>query len=318
MANQQNPATEMGASVSPIADLTYRNYDGPLLNRAARWWVVSLAVLRPMMKNKGYWAMGGLCLLIYIGALMQLYFTGGIQDAVNPGQIDKSHKYASVFLSYFGFTTLFLYVVALIVGAGSIAADNKANAMMIYLSKPLTKGDYLLGKWMGVFLGIFLIAAAPPLALWVYCAGSYAGQGFFSNEPLLIFRVLLLAAFVSAIHASLIVGISAWCKAQRIASVIYSGIYFILGTIIVQVSRDGWRPAPPDRLVQYLSIQGCIDGLSKLIYDLPTSGFASSFQRGEAPKMPSALPILLIAAVYIVIGIAAARAKIKAVEVVKG
>jgi len=45
--------------------------------------------------------------------------------------------------------------IALVVGAGAIAADNRSNALMVYLSKPITKGDYLLGKWMGIFLAIF-------------------------------------------------------------------------------------------------------------------------------------------------------------------
>ncbi len=319
MARNLNPAAAPPAAVSPIADLTYRNYDGPLLTRAARWWVVSLAILRPLMKNRGYWTLGSICLGIHLIAGMQLYFTGSIPGA-NPllGMADVHHKYASIFLSYFGFSGIFLFSIALTVGAGAIAADNKANALMIYLSKPLTKGDYLLGKWVGVFLSIFAIAAVPPLALWLFCAGSYAKEGFFSNEPLLLFRLLGLAASSAAVHTSLIVGISAWCKAPRIASVIYSGIYFVFGTLIVQVSRDGWRPPPPDRLPQYLSIQGCIEGLGRIFYDVPAASLGPPLPEGSRLTMPAALPIFLIAAVYIGLGVAAARAKIKAVEVVNG
>lgn len=86
---------------------------------------------------------------------------------------------------------------------------------------------------------------------------------------------------------------------------------------MAQISRQGWASPPPELIVQYLSIQGCVDGLAKIFYDLPTADFAMG-QQAEVLQMPSALAILLIAGCYIGAGLTAARMKIRAVEVVKG
>ncbi len=48
------------AAASPIADLTYRTYDGPLHTRAMRWWIVALSGLRATIKQKGFWIVGAL------------------------------------------------------------------------------------------------------------------------------------------------------------------------------------------------------------------------------------------------------------------
>ena len=53
---------------------------------------------------------------------------------------------------------LFLLFIALLAGAGSIANDNRANALLVYLSKPCRKVDYLFGKWAGLAM---LIAGVP-------------------------------------------------------------------------------------------------------------------------------------------------------------
>ncbi len=213
---------------------------------------------------------------------------------------------------------LFVFIVALNVGAGSIAADNGANALLVYLSKPLTKGDYLLGKWMALFLLIFGAIAIPNLLLYVFCLLMFLKDGFLSNEPLLIGRVLLACAVPGALYASLLVGVSAWSKSTRAAGGMIAALYFLSlflsARLFVIFTLKTHEPTDAQLLLQNASLQGIISGLAQHIYGLASRHIGRGMNVAAAPLWP----LLLVFAVIVALGIGAARAKVKAVEVVRG
>ena len=297
---------------SPIADLSYRNYTGPLLSRSIRWWIISFAMLRLLKKNIGFWITTGVIVLIHFMLGVQLYFTSNTpQIAQMFSSEDIHHKYAATFFQALGIQGLMVFIIALTVGSGSIAADNKANAMMVYLAKPITKGDYLLGKWMGVFLTLFLTTFGPAFILYSYCLFSYLSKGFLKNEPTLILKIFLACALQATVHASIIVGCSSWSKTPRMANIFYASLYFVssfVSTIVWGFTARGRMGEAV--LIQHLSISGIIQGLAQNLFGVKTP------LTNISP--PPYLPLLLLAIALCVIGIGAARAKIHAVEVVTG
>jgi ABC-2 type transport system permease protein len=134
---------------------------------------------------------------------------------------------------YQGLTSTHLLVViaAITIGAGVIAADNRANALLVYLSKPLTRIDYLIGKWMGVFLLLAALTLTPALLLFLFFAVAYNSDGFLKDNPTLILRVIAVSLLPAAFHASLILGFSAWSKTPRLAGALYAALYFVTGIL---------------------------------------------------------------------------------------
>lgn len=308
------------ASASPIADLSYRNYDGPLHTRAVRWWIVAVANIRIMLRKPGFWILTLLAALPYVQSLLILQFGGGGNLF---GTSDPAHKYALQFYQSLQAQQFFVFLLALMVGAGCIAADNRANALLVYLSKPITKGDYLLGKWMGVFLILFGVGVVPSLILFVYCLLSFSGDGFLTNEPTLFWRMLVANTIPAAVHASLLVGFSAWSKTPRIAGAVYAAFCLISSAIAGIIGSMEFRAhADPSRLIQSLSVFGGIQGLAQNVYGvtLQIGKFHRRSGGFEQIKLapPSLWVMLALVTVFIVLGIAAARMKIKAVEVVRG
>lgn len=312
---------------SPIADLSYRSYTGPLHTRAVRWWIVALATIRGAFKKPGFWIVFGLAALPYLidGIVMLLSGIESPFSRAEPGQ-----KFALHFSSDLSSQQILLFVAALIVGSGSIAADNRANALLVYLSKPITKGDYLLGKWMGLFLPLFAIAFAPALLFYIFCLLSYTNNGFLRDEPLLFVRVLLACMVPGAVHASLLLAFSAWSKTPRMAGAIYAAFYFISQIVagiawsVVAIHPGGHiDTSPRSQFIQHLSVDGVIKGLAQNIFHLTqhvmTRGRHNRGGFGEMILAPPPLvPLLTLALAMIVIGILATRAKIRAVEVVRG
>lgn len=313
-------------TASPIADLSYRNYDGPLHTRMVRWWIVALAALRLVRRKPGFWIVVALAAFPYLIQGFVLYLQMQTTRAMQFGGFNAApvgQRFATVFYTALDGQSLMLFVVTLMVGAGAIAADNRANALLVYLSKPITKLDYLLGKWMGVFLTVFAVAFAPALLFYLFCLTSYLSEGFLKDEPWLIVRIVLACITPAAVHASLICGFSAWSKTPRMAGAVYAAAYFvssIVTTIIWGIRYHG--DVSRNTLVQHLSIGGVIQGVVQNIFGLTLN--VTRFHRRHMQIKHFAIPppnftvMLALALAFVIVGLLATRARIRAVEVVRG
>jgi ABC-2 type transport system permease protein len=230
-------------------------------------------------------------------------------------------------------TSLLVTIAALIVGSGSIAADNRANALLVYLSKPITKGDYLLGKWMGVFMLLAGMVVLPTILLWVFYATTYADEGFFKQEPWLWAKLLGASLISPVINTSLMIGFSACTKNARLAGSLFAAFTFILLTVSNTAGFLMFRNATLDQdlgagkavvrraiTVQHISVRGVADGLSMELLGVDPKKVMAGGPKKLRRRLqaPYPLPLVGIGLLMIILPIGIARAKIRAVEVVSG
>jgi ABC-2 type transport system permease protein len=297
---------------APIADLSYRNYDGPKSLATARWWVIARNGMRVAFKKKGLWVLLGLSSLNYLFLLFMLFmrsFSGGMIDEGMTGTFRQQ------LLGAYG-SAFWPLMIALLVGSGSIAADNRANALQVYLAKPMTKRDYLIGKWLSIFVVIFGAYFVPMLLVVSYQMFSEGFGTFFKTDAVVFLSLPVLAAVPAALHSSILVGISAWNKTPWIVGVIYAGVYFF-STLFAHVFAGsiGTTSEKFESTLEHMSIEGLISGIGQWILNATPRSLAPGMRE---IVMPSVGPLLLIAGVLMVAGILAARSRIRAVEVVQG
>ncbi len=318
------------ASDSPIADTSYRNYDGPLYLRTSRWSVIASAQWRLVKKKPIFWVLAAFGLLPFLFAGIMLYLQSRYPNTFAPRggpnfnpffDTTPGQTYTYQFYRALDFQLYFLFPLAILLGSGSIAADNRTNALMVYLSKPLTKGDYLLGKWLGVFLILFGASFVPAFGLYFYALMS-DGIAFLKQDPLLILKVACGSAIPAALFTSLQLGLSAWSKTPRIAGAVFAGIYVASGWIAqilwaLQTREDLTKGI----LIRHLSLSGIINGLNQNLYRLtlhwPNVHRRRGFNVAELTP-PNAAVLFSIFLVIVIGGIVTARARINAVEVVRG
>ena len=60
---------------------------------------------------------------------------------------------------------VFVFFITLYVGSGLIANDRRANALQIYLSKPLTRVDYVVGKLATLLIFLTAVTWLPGILL---------------------------------------------------------------------------------------------------------------------------------------------------------
>lgn len=316
---------------SPIADLSYRHYDGPLHSRRVRGGIIALSTVRLALRNKWFYMLALGAFIPYVFNGVQYYFaslvakgdpTGG---ALNPmaAMVNSEKPFATLFYkSFAGWEMLYLFAIALLVGAGGIAADNRANALQVYLSKPITKADYLLGKWLGVFLVVAGAALLPALLTFAVLGMTYVDEGFFKNEPWLIGRVLVSCLIPAVTHASLVLGFSAWSRSPRIAGAMYAGFYFVVD-IVVTILWGALYGMHMSRgvLLRHLTVSGVITGLAQNVYDVSLKMPAVVRRRSLETitlNPPNASILLAVGVLACVLALLAAYWRVRAVEVVKG
>lgn len=294
-------------TTTPIADLTYRNYDGPRELRRFRFLPIALHGIRVAMRNKGFWFAVFFSFFPYISFMMQMFILSRI-----PTQ--RSFDLAGSLATAYG-QTWPAFLIALIAGAGSIAADNRANALQVYLARPITKTDYLLGKILGVFIIVFLVVFVPFLLALFYSAFSMGVAKFLQEHGSLFPKAFLLAAVPACVHSCVLVGISAWCRAPWQAGTLYAGIWIFTGAFSTMLadSLSHRLTEQGATTVRYLYLDGIISGLGyHLIGSMPRG-----FSLGVEP-FPQWQVLLVLGIVLCLAGVLLARVRIRAVEVVQG
>lgn len=126
----------------------------------------------------------------------------------------------------------FLSLVALTALTPSLVArDRASNALTIYLSRPLTSADYLIGK-LGIIAGFLLLVWTGPLLFtWLLSVLFASDKGFlvYSFAPLL--RALLYNGIAFAALSAIALGVSALSRSSRSIIVIWLCLWLVAGFV---------------------------------------------------------------------------------------
>src|SRR5262249_17574188 len=123
----------------PIHDQGYRRYaGGKVVGRG--WTVIAAAGIRTVLAKRSFI---GLILMAWFPFLVRAV---QIYAAANVPQAAFLKPTPETFRQFLDQQQIFVFFVTVYIGAGLIANDRRANALQIYLSKPLTRGEYIFGK----------------------------------------------------------------------------------------------------------------------------------------------------------------------------
>jgi ABC-2 type transport system permease protein len=133
---------------------------------------------------------------------------------------------AETFRQFLNQQDVFVFFVTVYVGAGLIANDRRANALQIYLSKPLTRGEYVFGK-MAILMTFLLVVTWLPAILLLLVQVSFAGSFTFLKSNLYLFPAITLFSFVEAgmVSASML-ALSSLSNNSRFVGILYAGLIF--------------------------------------------------------------------------------------------
>ncbi|HEX2445283.1 MAG TPA: ABC transporter permease subunit [Vicinamibacterales bacterium] len=204
----------------PIHDQSYRRYVGSKDAPGRAWSVIAAAGIRTMLRRRMFLGLLLFAWIPFIVRAVQIYV------AANFPQASMLAPTADTFREFIDQQGVFVFFVTIYVGAGLIANDRRANALQIYLSKPLMRAEYIAGKFATLATFLLLVTWLPGMLLLVLQI-LFAGSFTFARQNAFLFPAITVASFLQVIVASFaMLALSSLSKSSRYVGILYAGAMF--------------------------------------------------------------------------------------------
>jgi ABC-2 type transport system permease protein len=201
----------------PIHDQSYRRYTGEREAPGAGWLVIAQTGIRTVLSKK-------LFLWVTLAAWGQFFVrTVMFYLSANFPNLDILAPSVETFRQFFEMQELFVLFVTVYVGSGLIANDRRSNALQIYLSKPLTRVEYVAGKLGILLFFLLLVTLAPAMGLLVVQM-MFSASLTFVRENLFLIPAITLYALVEVLLSSVtMLALSSLSTSARYTAMLYAG-----------------------------------------------------------------------------------------------
>jgi ABC-2 type transport system permease protein len=219
----------------PIRDQSYRHYTGERAWHGRAWWVIARNGMRAHVRERRFLGLMLLAWLPFAVHAVQLYFGATIARAAFFAATEET------FHSFLAQQRLFVFFITIYVGAGLIAGDRQSNALQLYLSKPITRLDYIGGKLLTLAAFLAAVTWLPAMLLLVLQVMFSGSVGFVLDHPGLIPAITVAAALQVTLAAVTMVALSSLSRSRRFAAMLYAGLVIFAGlldTVLQSVTHN--------------------------------------------------------------------------------
>src|SRR5688500_15950486 len=231
--------------------------------------------------------------LPFIVRAVQMYLAANIPQAAMLAPT------ASTFREFIDQQSIFVFFITIYVGSGLIANDRRANALQIYLSKPLTRVEYVAGKLATLVMLLAAVTWVPGMLL-LLLQLLFAGNFTFLRANLFLFpAITLFSAILVLLSAFAMLALSSMSKSRRFVAMMYAGLIFFTAAMY-----QALRGMTGSRAWALISPEDMLDVVGAVI-----------FRRPGTPAVPMWAALLVIA-VLIAGSVWILERRVRGVEVV--
>lgn len=210
----------------PIHDQSYRRYGGQRSPVGRSWTVIARAGISEMIRKRPFILLLLFAWLPFVVRAVQIYIAANYAQAAALIAPD-----AKMFRDFLEQQDFFVFVMTIYVGAGLIANDRRANALQIYLSKPLLRAEYIAGKAAVLFTFVMLITFLPAILL-LFLQVMFKGSFEFLTANLFLFPAITVGTLLQALVVTFtMLALSSLSKSSRYVAILYAGIIFFTAAI---------------------------------------------------------------------------------------
>ncbi len=242
----------------PIHDQGYQRYVGSRARTGRAWQVIAIAGIRTVLAERKFL---GLLLLSWVPFLVravQVYIAANFQQA------SFLAPKGETFREFLETQSIFVFFITIYVGSGLIAADRRANALQLYLAKPLSRWEYVAGKAAVLFVFLVFVTFAPAVMLLLVQIG-FAGSLAFVRQNLYLVPAITLYSLAQVLLASsTMLALSSLSKSSRFVGVMYAGLIFFTAALFNAV-----RGVTGQTWLAFLSPSDVLEQLGDAIFRLP-------------------------------------------------
>ena len=280
----------------PIHRERYRRREGGVDLRSHGWVVIAANGLRILVRKRAFLFLMILAWIPVVVRGVQIWAAANVPGMSQIGMLAVTPRMFRDFLNQQEPLVFFLTVY---VGSGLIADDIRANALQLYLSRPITRTQYIAGKAAIVMAALAAVTFVPAILLFLLVP-AFAGSMTFLRENLLVLPSISAYSVVQiTLSAFLILALSSLSKSRWFVAILYAGLAFFTHAVFGVLGA-----AVPGSAFSWVSIFANVRQVGDVLFRVPP--------RHDTHPLISALVIALI----IVASAFVLRRRIRAIEVV--
>src|ERR1700704_810942 len=209
----------------PIHDQGYRRYGGDKARRGTGWGGITRAGRRTFRAKRAFLGLLLVSWFPFFVRAVQIYAAANLPQAAFLAPTPET------FRQFLDQQRTFVFFVTVYVGAGLIANDRRANALQIYLSKPLTRSEYIFGKLSILMTFLVLVTWVPAIVLLIVQI-SFAGNFKFFTNNVFLFPAITVFSFIQVVMvATAMLALSSLSKSSRYVGILYAAVIFFTQAI---------------------------------------------------------------------------------------
>lgn len=228
----------------PIFDQGYQHWEGQISGHTWRWLAITRQGVRAQMQKRltRFVVLMALLPAIALGVVMSVW--GLIEQKSSivapllafielPGEMSANpadYRVAVWTMAYHVFFQVELrwaMILVLLVGPNLISQDLRFNAMPLYLSRPLTRRDYFLGKLGVIAVCLGYVVVLPPLIAYLLGVLFSMDFGVIQDTFHLLIGSLVFGSVVALSTGTLMLGLSSLSRSSRYVAIFWVGIWFV-------------------------------------------------------------------------------------------
>jgi ABC-2 type transport system permease protein len=243
----------------PIHDQGYRRYGGDKA-RGRAWLVIVTTGVRAMLGNRRWIVLMVVSWIQFLVRAVQFYL------AANFSQAGILNPTAATFRDFFDKQDIFVFIMTVTLGSSLIAQDRRANALQIYLSKPLTRAEYIFGK-LGILITFLLLITWLPAVLLLVVEVMFAGTSglAFLRANAYLFPAITVFALVEVVMVSTsMLALSSLSTNSRFVGILYTALIFFSNALYGVM-----RAVTGSSMVSWISFGNNLAQVGDLIFRVP-------------------------------------------------
>jgi ABC-2 type transport system permease protein len=223
---------------------TYKAYHGQLTPAWSRFTVLTRYGLSTLFSSRPFTAYTVLCFLPFLVGLAYIYIvhSAAAQAVLGVGKTIPGTVNNVWFLSFLGFEAGMGFILAAWGGPGMITKDFANHSVQLYLSRPISRTDYLLGK-VSVLAALLSCTTWIPALLLFFVKAELQGHGWLWENLWMAGSILVGCLIWIAMISLVSMAVAVWVKWRIAATALMLGIFFLLpalGQVLDLILRTRW------------------------------------------------------------------------------
>jgi ABC-type transport system involved in multi-copper enzyme maturation permease subunit len=282
----------MGESLSrgaPPDLLHYRPWRGEYRGPNASVWPVARISLAMIFRRRLFWGLYVLGMLIFLLFFFGQYLlawaeTQTTEENVRVGNFGRANPNdlirllrtilkldgsADTYRNFIGYQGHIVMIVLALAGAILIGNDLRFGTLPFYLSKPLSRWHYLLGKALAIAVFINLMTTLPAEALYIQY-GLLESWDYFLDNSRLFFGILGYGAVQTVSLCLLLLATATWLRKTVPLVMTWTTLFFFC-RLLANALVDGLHFDPRWRLIDLWNDNALVGGACLGFRELPVN-----------------------------------------------